>query len=61
MAGRFFSFREFDGTINHILGKLDIDGKTEVIEELANGAEEDVLQELREQVFILSKDIYESN
>ena len=48
-------------TINHILGKLDRDGKTEVIEELANEAEDEVLQELRERVFILSKDIYESN
>ena len=61
MAARFFSFREFDGRINHILGKLDRDGKSEVVEELANEAEVEVLQELRERVFILAKDVYESN
>ena len=60
MAGRGFYFTEFDGRLNHILGKLERDGKNEVVEELATEAEQDVLQELRERVFILAKDMYEN-
>ena len=60
MAARYFSFREFDGSINHILGKLDRDGKSEVVDELAIDVEDDVLLELRDRVFILAKDIYEN-
>ncbi len=51
---------EFDGQINHILGKLEIETKTDVINELALDVENEVLQELRERVFLLAKASYES-
>ena len=56
----FCTFKEFDGRLNHILGKLDLVEKYEVVEELAAEAEEDVLQELRERVFTLAKAMYEN-
>ena len=60
MARRPFTFTEFDGRISHILGKLECDGKNEVVEELATDVEVDVLQDLRERVFVLAKDSYET-
>ncbi len=60
MASRFFSFREFDGRLNHILGKLGHLDKNEVVNELATEAESDILQELRDRVFTLAKDLYEN-
>ena len=56
MAG----LQDFDGRINHILGKLEREGKTEVINELSIDVDCDVLQELRERVFNLGKETYES-
>ncbi len=56
MAG----LQDFDGRINHILGKLDREGKSEVVNELALDVDYEVIQELRERVFILGRETYES-
>ena len=58
-AYRPYNFRDCDGRISHILGKVESQSVNDVIAELAIEAEWEVLTDVREKVFGLCKEIYE--
>ena len=55
----WFNISDFDGVIAHILQKIDIEARGDVISELANDADVDALQDVRAKLFVVCKKMYE--
>jgi hypothetical protein len=54
-------FNDFDGRITHILQKMSISARNDIIDELAMDIEQDMLQDVRQKVFNICKELYENN
>ena len=56
----WFNIGDYDGVISHILQKIDIEARNDVIAELANDADCEALQDVRTKLFLVCKKMYET-